>query len=349
MSLGPAVSVTLGNLRYDSQAIEVWCHLGLLPDVGRCRVVLPASVRFEAAPGDDAEVTLDGGDGDGPGASAVVLTGKVRGSRRTATTIEVLVADGGAELARFRPATTYTGQDAAAVVQALAGDAGVDVSGADVDLPLAFYVADQSRTAADHVAVLADLGGATATFDGSGGITVRSWPDGQADAALKWGREFVGYDVRTWAAPDATPVRVGFGPAGSASEPTALRQTTDPLDGGADDPGATAVWLATPALRVPAAVTTAGTGAASRQASGGTRVRATCFLLPTLRPGAVVEVQDVPDGVDGGPWLVTSVTHRVRAGTAGTTVFEGDKAGAGSGGGPGGLLAAAAGAIGGAL
>jgi hypothetical protein len=341
VSLAPAVSATFGNLRYDQQAIEAWCHLGLLPDVGRCRVVLPAAVRFEAAAGDPAEITLDGGDPDGPGQAAVVLTGKVRGTRRTAATIEVLAADAGAELARFRPATTYTGQDGAAVVRALAGAAGADVAGADLDLALAAYVAHQGRTAAEHVALIATMGGATATVDDQGRLSVRGLPDGPADAALKWGRELVHYEVRTWAPPDAAPVAVGFGPAGSTSDPAALRQSADALSGGASDPGDAAVWLPSPMLRVPAAVTAAATSLAGWQAAGATRVRARCFLLPTLRPGAVVEIQDAPDGVDAGPWLITSVTHRLRAGTAGSTTFEGDKAGA-AGGGAGGLLAAAA-------
>jgi hypothetical protein len=345
MSLAPTASVTLGNLRYDAQLVELWCHTGLLPDVGRCRVVLPAAVRFEAAPGDDAEVVLDGGDSGGPGASATVLTGAVRAVRRSARVIEVVVADAGSALARLRPGVTYTDQDGAAVVRALAGLAGVDIAEVDIDLDLAFYVADQRRTAAEHVAAVAGLAGGIALVGGDGGLQVRTLPGGQADSALLWGRELTDYRVREWTGPGASPVAVGFGDAGSTSDPAVLRPGTDPLSVGAPDPGADAEWIPTPVLRVPSAVQAATRGLGDRQASGATRVEASGFLLPTLRPGAVVEVHDTPGGLDAGPWLLTGVTHRLRPGTGGSTTFTGEKAGV-SGGGPGGLLAAAAGALG---
>ena len=68
----------------------------------------------------------------------------------------------------------------------------------------------------------------------------------------------------------------------------------------------------------------------------------TCWLLPALRPGELVEVQDLPDGISGGPWLVTHVQHRVGPMGA-TTRFD---AVSGEGGG---LLAGLLGALGGLL
>jgi hypothetical protein len=342
MSLAPTISARLGNLRYEQQVVEASCHLGLLPVVNRCTVVLPAAVRFEAEPGDPAELTLDGGDKDGPGASATVLTGTVRSIRRSALTVEVTSSDAGADLARLRPALTFTGQDAGAVVRALAGAAGAEVADADVDLPLAFFVAHQNRTAGEHVAELARLGAAIAVVDGDGQLAVRALPAGQPDSVLLWGRELLHYEVRATAAPVAV-VAVGFGTAGSTSDPAILRQSVDALSNGASEPGAEAIWRPSAALRVPAAVRTAGGGLDARDAGGATRFRARCLLLPTLRPGSVITIQEAPGDLDAGPWMLTSVTHRVDAGGAGSTVVTGELAGAS---GDGGLLGAAVGALG---
>jgi hypothetical protein len=54
VSLTPAASITLGNLRYTEQAVAVWATLALLPGVNHFTVTLPAGVRLEAAPDDDA-------------------------------------------------------------------------------------------------------------------------------------------------------------------------------------------------------------------------------------------------------------------------------------------------------
>jgi hypothetical protein len=57
-----------------------------------------------------------------------------------------------------------------------------------------------------------------------------------------------------------------------------------------------------------------------------------------------VEIQSLPDGVDGGPWLLTRVTHRVPTYGPATTLLEAETASAG-----GGLLGAALTAVGGLL
>jgi hypothetical protein len=345
MSLAPTGSARLGNLRYESQLLSSWCHLGLLPAVNRAQVVLPAGVRFEAAPGDPAELVLDGGDAAGPGGSATVITGQVLAVRRSNRTIEVVIGDTGRQLAASRSALTFTGQDGAAVIRALAGGAGAEISDAGPDLPLAFYVAHQGRTAAEHVAGLAGLAGAFAVVDADGRLAVRPLPTGPADLALLWGRELAGYEVHHSPGGPAQPVAVGFGPAGSTSEPRVLRPSHDALSNGAAEPGPDALWEPSPVLRVPAAVRTATEAAVHRQAAAGTRLTATCFLLPVVRPGAVVEVQQVPDGLASGPWLVTGITHQLRP-DGGSSVITAETAGAS---GSGGLLSSLAGAVGGLL
>jgi phage protein D len=60
------------------------------------------------------------------------------------------------------------------------------------------------------------------------------------------------------------------------------------------------------------------------------RLEARCFLLPRIRPGQVVEVQSLPDGLSGGPWLITRVTHRLGPARGGETILEAESADAGS-------------------
>jgi hypothetical protein len=339
--LTPSATVTLGNLRYDSHASDVVAHLALLPGVNSLNAVLPADVEVSAAAGDPGSLELDGGEG-----TQMVLTGKVCSLRRNLLATKVSVADGGADLAGFRPCATYEKQNGRDVIRALTEESGVDVGTLDLDLPLAAYVAHQKRTAAEHVAYLARLAGATARVDGDGNLQVNPWPGGQPEAALLYGREVIDYEVRDRPGPQVHRVTVGNGPAGSVDAPDALRHTSSILPGDAPAPGAGAIWEAAPILRTPATALTASQAAEQRAAAGGSRVRARCFLLPSLRPGTVVEVQELPDGVAGGPWMLTQVTHRLRPGLGGTTTFEGVAAGASSGG-LGSLLEMAASAVGG--
>jgi hypothetical protein len=338
--LTPSATVTLGNLRYDSHMSDVVARLALLPGVNSLNAVLPADVEVSAAAGDAGSLEMDGGEG-----AQTVLTGKICSLRRNLLATNVAVTDGGADLAGLRPCATYEKQNGKDVIRALAGESGIDVGTLDLDLPLAAYVAHQKRTAAEHIAYLADLAGSTARVDGGGSLQVNPWPEGQPEAALLYGREVIDYEVRDRPGPQVRRVTVGNGPAGSTDAPDALRHTSSILPGDAPAPGADAVWKTAPVLRTPATAQAASQAEEQRAAAAGSRVRARCFLLPSLRPGTVVQVQELPDGVSGGPWMLTQVTHRLRPGLGGTTIFEGVAAGAGSG--MGSLLDMAISAIGG--
>ncbi len=341
MSLAPALSVTLGSLRYDTHAAAAGICLAMLPRGSSAEIALPSNVRFEASTGDKAVVSLDGGEG-----AQTVLTGKVQSIRREFELIRVILTDTG-DLAGYRPSATLEGQDAQSVVNKLASDVSVSTGNVDIDLDLAVYVAHPGRTAAEHIAKLAELAGGIAYTDGDGSLNVKQKPSGPADSALKYGREVMTYETRSADALSPQRFAMGFGPAGSGGADDALRPSVDAIPGSASD-GGVGVWrVPTPVLRVPSAATTASGALQSIAAAQAERVTAHCFLLPTLRPGNVIEVQELPDGLSSGPWLITRVEHSFERGF-GTTRFWGETASAG----PsllGGLLGAAAGAIGGLL
>jgi hypothetical protein len=253
----------------------------------------------------------------------------------------VTASDAGADLAHLRPAATYEGQSVAEIVGALVRDAGASAGTMLAPVRLAAYVAHQQRTAAEHVAHLAALGGAVANVEADGAVSVKPRPLGVPDAALRYGRELVAYRVEDQPAPPAAVV-VGNGPAGIVPFPTAFQQTTDALTAGGGDPGADAVWEPSAALRMPLAVQAAAKEVNARRAAAAQRLLAECWLLPSVRPGQLVEVQDLPDRLPGGPWLVTSVVHHLDGRAGGTTsiraVVGGDALGS--------LLGAALSAIG---
>ena len=310
MSLTPTGSAQLGNLRYESQLLGVWCHLGLLPAVNRARVVLPADVRFAAGPGDPAELILDGGDGAGSGSSATVLTGQVLTVRRSHRTIEAVIGDAGRQLATSRPALTFTGQDGAAVIRALAGGAGADVSDAGPDLPLAVL---RRPPGPDRGRARRGPGRAGRRRSPSSRPTV-AWPSARCPPARPtWpcsgAASWSGYEVHH--SPPGRPSRSRSGSARPARPVNrgCCGPATTPSPTGPPSPGPDALWEPSPVLRVPAAVRTANEAAAARSAASGTRLIATCFLLPAVRAGAVVEVQQVPDGSTAAPgWSPRSPT-----------------------------------------
>jgi hypothetical protein len=322
-TLVPRASVTLGNERFDTHVLRLEATLTVLPGVSSFRASFPFSAAIGAAPGDDAALELDGGEG-----SELVLTGTIRAIRRGVRQTDVIVADPGAALAELRPATTYRNQDANAVIRALASDAGVTVATSEVDLPMAAYVAHQRRTAAEHIAELAALLGAYGRMNADGELEVNRPLGLLADAALRYGRELLAYDPSESPAPSAQRFRTGSGPAGSALAPDALRPTKEPLPAGAAEPGADAVWTPAAVLRTPGAAATASVATDMAAAASATRIRATAYLLPKLRPGKVVEVQDLPDGVPAGAWLLTRVTHVLDVRNGGRTHFEGESASA---------------------
>ena len=341
MSLSPSATVNLGNLVYDTHVASVRTTLAPLPGVNTFCVTLSSGTQISVAPGASGSLELDGGEG-----ARSVLTGRVRAFRRGLLGTEVSVADGGADLGELRPAATYERQNAKEVIRALAAEKGLRIGTLDLDLPLAAYVAHQDRTAAEHIAYLAQLAGTVANFDGEGTLDVIA-PKGRPEVALLYGREIIDYEVRERPGAQIRRVAIGSGPAGTTEAPDALRHSNSALPGDAPTPGRDAVWRPAPILRTPKAAVTASRAAEADASASASRIRATGFLLPALRPGMVVEVQELPDELSEGPWLLTRVIHQLKPGLGGRTTFEGRSAG--SGGGPGSLLEAGLSAAGGLL
>lgn len=337
MSLAPALSADLGSYRYATHGAAVRVALGLLPDVNAVTLDLPAGLEVDASPGDKAIVRVNGGEGE-----EEVLTGVIHALRRGLHGTRVEVIDSGGRLAALRPVATYERQSAADVVRALAADAGVSDLRLDVDVSFAAYVAHPRRTGVEHVAQLAMLGGAIAFVDGDGTLVVQQAAT-RPEIALRYGRELMSCEATDAIA--ATPrALVGAGPAGAPDAPNALLQTLAVVPEDAPAGGAKAVREGNTLLRTPGVAKAAGAARGAWVANDAVRLSASGFLLPALRPGMVLEIQDLPDGIRGGAWLVERVTHRIAPDGAAGTSFEARSAAP-----PTDLFGALLGAIGGLL
>lgn len=313
--LGFGATATIGSLRYTGGIAGVRITLPIGPGVGSARICLPRDLRVDAQPGDAVEITL----ADESRSGTKVFTGFVAAVRRALNQTSVLCGDASATLAAIRTGDTFEQQGAGAIARALARAAGVGAGAIDLDLDLACYVADQGRTAWEHLSALAGLGGAFATATADGDIEVRKFPTPPADTALRHGREIAELSV-TAITPAAEVVWTGNGPAGNAADPRAQLQGVGALPDGAAGPDARSIRVAAPILRTPAAAATTNRAHASH--NGAARLSAACWLVAGLRAGAAVEIADAPTPQSAGPWLLTRVVHTVGPGPAGRTSFE---------------------------
>ncbi|HEX9821337.1 MAG TPA: hypothetical protein VGD07_17180 [Methylomirabilota bacterium] len=315
--LSPGYELTLGSQLWKEQALEIRVALAAAPLVDVLTVRLPAAAPLAAAPGDPVSLTLDSGE-----QKETVFTGTVESIRRGFQEIRVTALDAGGVLARYRPSVTYEHVTAGTVLRTLAGDAGVSTADVDDGVEVPFYVADPSRTAWEHVARVAAWGGAMVSVSSDNEVRSAVIDATQAQLALRYGREIVSLQAdRARSAVDAWVV-AGESGAGSASAPEALRPSTDFFAGNRPEgPALARRWRFEPALRTARGAGSAGAAIQRQYTASREAGRLQAFLQPRLRCGGVIEVQDLPDGLPGGPVWIARVDH-VLGGGGGVTAIR---------------------------
>lgn len=312
--LVPAASLTLADLRYDTHAVALRLRRARLPAADRLDVLLPAGVRFEAAPGDPAMLDLDGGEG-----ASRVFTGRVAEIRRTLSGITVVARGGAALLAQARPVLALEATSAGDAIRELLDAAGVDAGEIEDGPRLALWANDGRTTALAAIARLALLSGCGGAFDGDGALHVT--PGGGPDDAfaIKHGREIVEAELVAAVNDAAAPYVVGEG-ADKAGSARARLIAADFTAGGAP---AGSRRLAFPEIRDTDAAREAAAAVAHARARQASRVRLVTFLLPKAAPGTRIEVQDMPDAVPLAELRVEQVVHILHAGHAAHSVLIG--------------------------
>ncbi len=303
----PTYSLLLGSQRFTEQAIEIVATLDVAPVVDALVAIFPAAVPLSAAVGDPAHLTLGNGESEKD-----IFTGTIEAIHRGFDHVRVRALNASGTLARVRPAATYEKTSAGEVARKLCGEAGVDAGDIDDGVDLAFYAADPSRSAYEHVARVAGWSGAIGCVSADGALDMRVLDAGAADLGLRYGRELVAIDQQARPVAIEAFVVAGESGAGSTSVPEALRPTSDFFGGNRPDgPSATSRWSSSAALRTAAAAASAG--AALRRSYGASRLCGSfeAFLLPQLRPGVVVDLQDLPDGFANDLVWLRRVRHAI--------------------------------------
>jgi hypothetical protein len=324
--LAPAYELTIGSQRWTTQATAIALDLHTAPLIDVLRARFPFAAPLDAAPDDPVVLALDGGEGSGP---ETVFTGQVGAIARGPRSIVLTAFDAGAQLASYRPATTFEQATAASVIRALCDDAGASTGSIDDGPTLAFYAADPSRTALEHVARVADWGAATVSVDADGNLQSTVINGAEPELALRFGREPITLTQTRRAAPVAAFVVAGEGGGSSPDPAEALRPSTDFFAGDRPDgPSPDSRWSFEPALRTAEGANTAGAARLRTYQSSRHRTALDAWLLPALRPGTVVSFEEVPDGLARGPFWVERVRHRVSASGATTraSLAEGGEA-----------------------
>jgi hypothetical protein len=340
--LTPGYSLVLGQQRWTRQVVRIEVTLAAAPMLNRLTVWLPASAQLQASPGDPASISLNSGEHD-----ATIFTGAIDLVQRGLDTIRLTALDAGGQLARYRPCVTYEQVKAGAVIRDLASAAGVTAGDVADGVSLLYYAADPARTALDHVFRLCAWSGFMGRVSAENRLDCNVVNATQADVALKYGREIRAFDSSKVIAPVTSFVVAGESGVGDTASPDAFRPSTDFFAGNRPaGPSQTVLWRFEPALRTASAAGTAGAALQREYTSTRERGRLRAFLVPVLRPGTILEVQSLPDGLPSGPVWVHSVQHVIdERGT--TTRAEFSKGGDSFN--PSQLLGALAGAVGGLL
>lgn len=312
--LAPTYTLTLGSQQWTAQLISLELTLAVVPRLNVLVVRLPLAAAPTAKVEEPATLTLANDEQE-----VDVFSGKIRAIRRSFDDIEVTALDAGGALAALRPSVTYEKVTAGTLIRNLCDAAGVSTGTIEDGVELAFYAADPTRTALDHVARVAGWSGALAWVTADNELTATVLNTEQAELALRYGRELRAIRQIGLPAPVERFVVAGESGTGSISATEVLRPTTDFFAGNRpDNPSASVRWTFEPALRTAKAAGTAGAALDRRYRSTRERGTLDAFLLPQLAPGTVFEVQDLPDGLTQGPFWAMQVQHRLD-GRGGTT------------------------------
>ena len=303
----PAYELTIGGRRWTQHVLGLDVRLRSAPLIDEVVARLPAAVDLGATLDDDVVLRLDGGDG-----AEDVFRGSMTTHVRRIEETFAIATDAGHRLAAYRPASTFEQATAATVIRSLCADVGTSVAQVEDGPQLAYYVADPTRTAWEHVARVASWGGAVARVDEDGRVRSLIPARAGAEAALRYGRDVLSIARLSERRPVDVHVVVGESGVGAPDDPDALRPTTDFFAGQRPEgPGSAASWTFEPALRTAGAARDSSTHRAARYRSSGQRWRLDTLLQPALRPGAALDLQELPDKFRGGTFVVEAVRHRL--------------------------------------
>jgi len=339
---GIGYTVSVGSLRASNKPRQgqafvraITSELTMDGAGGRCMLEFVPSDAALPAPGDVTTVSLDGGDG-----SVTVFTGLVLESRAAPDVGIVTGGDTLAKLARLDVSGAYEQMSAGAIVRDLVDKVGGAPGTIEEGPRFPSYVLHRGPRALRHIQHLAEQSGFDLFTDGQGQVHFAKPRTGSADHRFVYRTQVLRAELRK-----PLPAIDGFevwgeGAASSQGEAKAhwLVDDLSSIQGMA-------------ALDATGAVRAGTTGKASREVKDGavrsgddasTQAKARTAALaarplhgfievlgaPSVKPGDLVEVGDIPEGhpvealLSGEVLRVRSVRHTLNARTGFTTRME---------------------------
>jgi hypothetical protein len=304
--LAPTYALTIGSSMYDTQCQHIRLRRTCLPATDRLEVLMPRNVDFSASVDDDGSLDIDGGDG-----SETVFTGKLGRIEQACEGLYLTFYNHGLTLSRFRPYYSLEGVTTADVIQNICSDASVNCDVSIPPVPLAWYAVEGRLTGAQEIARLAALSGGRCCFSGDGTCKAFDPQTGTGRQALLYGREIIGASGGNFS-PDPSSVEfVGDGAAAPSSSQG--RWVITNFSGGSGSPGAFARRIAQPLVRTSSDAGNAVTAFDNIQASRQTPVQIEIWLVSSIEPGTILEIQEMPDYCPIGSCTVSQVVYTIDA------------------------------------
>lgn len=275
-----------------------------LGEHGPAEVLLwPSSKLAGAQPGSRLVIAL-GSEGN----EEDVWSGEITGTAAGADAVALDGLEGTVALSRQRVSQAYLNQSVADIVRDLAGSAAVDeVSGATT---LPAYFVDDRRSVWAHLLELARIVDADVSASPAGGLRFVPARTGTPDHRLRHGAEVLGW----WTGAASEPPAAAVAAYGAASEAGGeqwhwIRRPSGP--GGQ--------FVA--ALRTKDAAEAMARALSNRAARAAVRGRFRIVGRPSVRPGDLLAVADLPTG-DPGALRVRSLEHVLDARQGFVTTLE---------------------------
>jgi len=255
----------------------------------------PKSKFAQSATG--AQITLslgvDGEDQD-------ILTGEIVGAGGIPSGMRLEAVSATIALSRTRRSQTYISQTVADIVNDLASE--VDIDEVSADLTLSGYCVDQRRTVWGHLVELAALAGADLGCSASGGLRFVPPTSGPGSFSFLFGATVLDWRLENLMPPPVPKIA----PQGAASDQGSDKWhwiLHDPVGEGADP------TLIVGAFHTRDAADALAKAIEARAARAAVRGAVRLVGEAGLRPGEVIEIDDLPGPV-AGPFRLLNVRHR---------------------------------------
>jgi phage protein D len=256
---------------------------------------------------DDASIELGYADGD----LQKVITGKVASTEPGLTSMRVIGYSPAAVLLRSSGELNFEGKTAGAIVQDLAGKAGVGVARADDGITFPYYVIDGRRSFYSHIKDLARLSGLDLYIDPDGEIILERFTGGRTVHVLEYGKHIIETEVREAAPPAGSVEAWGESPGGGRADEAWAWLTKDFSSslGKAGSDGAK-LLIERSSLRTAGAARTAAEAALTEIQRRSVRGQLTIAGRPEILLGDSIRLSGIPDRPEG-TFQVRRITHRV--------------------------------------